>query len=233
MQPTLAGAVDGLYAAFADRKRPKNIDYCTHCVSPDNVDRLLAAGPLREIPAETLRSYTVDVLSTVGSVADFRHFLPRILQITVTGGFDGYPDLDLVMSKFVLGEWRGWPASEQRAVSAFLYALWSTTLTGADSGAEELLGAIGRVEEDLGPYLRTWEAALATHAGASQLLEFVRYTFGRSGTRYWLTVPGWLPTTVAPVRTWLGGLSGVVAATAETVTDEQTFDVLLELLASL
>jgi hypothetical protein len=233
MRTALEEAVDGLYAAFADRTRPKSIDYCTHCVGPGDVERLLAAAPLREIPADTLRFYTVDVLSTADSKADFRYFLPRILQLTVTGGFGGFPDLDLVMSKFVLGELRGWPASERRAVTAFLHALWSTTLTRAGSGAEELLGAIGRVEEDLGPYLRAWETALATHAGASQLLEFVRYAFGRSGTRYWLTVPGWLPSTVEPVRTWLGGLGGVVAATAETVTDEQTFDVLLELLASL
>ena len=35
------------------------------------------------------------------------------------------------------------------------------------------------------------------------------------------------------VLTWLGGLSSTVAATAETVTDEETYDVLLELLTLL
>lgn len=218
MQPTLEDAVDGLYAAFADRKRPKAIDYCGHCVGRHAVERLLAPGPLREIPAETLRFYAVDALSTAGSLADFRYFLPRILQIAVTGGFGGYPDLDLVMSKFVLGEWRSWPVSEQRAVTAFLHALWSTTLTRfpADPGAEEVLEAIDVIEDDLGPYLRAWEVALTTHAGASHLLEYVHYNAGRLDT-----------------EDWLGGLTTVVAATVETVTDEETGEVLLEVLGSL
>ncbi|MFI7677620.1 hypothetical protein [Actinophytocola sp. NPDC049390] len=235
MQATFDAALDGLYSAFARRDRPTAIDYCTHCVDPATVKRLLAPVPLREIPAETIRPYTVDVLSTAGGAADFRHFLPRILHIAVTDGFGGYPDLGLVMSKVRRADWRGWPASEQQAVTDFMHAVWSTTLTRfpADPGAEELLGAIGQIEGDLTPYLRTWEAALATHAGASHLLVFVRDTFGRAGREYWLTVPGWPDTAAATVRAWLGDLSGTVAATAEAVTDEETGDVLLELLVSL
>ena len=235
MDTALEEAVDGLYSAFARRKRPRAIDYCTHCVDPGAVKRLLASDPLREIPVEALRFYTVDALSTAGSVADFRYFLPRILHIAVAGGFGGYPDPWVVLGKFQLADWRGWPAPEQHAVTAFTHAWWSTTLTRfpADPGAEELLGAIGQSEDDLTPYLRTWEAALATHAGASHLLTLVRDNFGRAGTRYWLTVPGFTHTTLAAVRTWLGGLSATVAATAETVTDEETFDVLLELLVLL
>ena len=232
MQATLEAAVDGVYAAFAKWSRPTAIDHCSHCVGPDEVERLLAAKPLREIPAETLRFYAVDVLSTAGSVADFRYYLPRILQIAVSDGFDGWPDHDVVIGKLVLAAWRGWPAQEQQAVSAFLHAWWRTTLSRfpADPGAEELLGAIGRVEDDLGPYLRAWEAALATRAGASHLLEVVGANFGRRGTRYWLHTRGWPDSATATARAWLGDLSGTVAATAETVTDEETFDVLLELL---
>jgi hypothetical protein len=232
MQATLEGAVDDVYAAFAHWRRPTAIDHCTHCVGPEAVERLLAAEPLREVPAETLRFYAVDALSTAGSAADFRYFLPRILHLAVTDGFDGWPDHDVVIGKFALAGWRRWPVYEQQAVTAFLHAWWRTTLTRfpAEPGAEELLGAIGRVEEDLGPYLRAWEAALATHAGASHLLEFVRDNFGRRGTRRWLHTHGWPDAATATVRTWLGDLSTAVAATAETVTDEETFDVLLELL---
>ncbi len=235
MDTALEEAVDGLYSAFARRKRPRAIDYCTHCVDPAAVKRLLASDPLREIPVEALRFYTVDALSTAGSVADFRYFLPRILHIAVTGGFGGYPDPWVVLGKFQLGDWRDWPALEQHAVTAVTHAWWSTTLTRfpADPGAEELLGAIGQFEDDLTPYMRTWEAALATHAGASHLLALVRHNFGRAGTRYWLTVPGWLDTVTAPVRAWLGDLSGTVAATFENVTDEETGEVLLDLLVSL
>jgi hypothetical protein len=233
MQATLDAALDGVYAAFAGYRRPTDIDYCGHCVRPGVVEGLLAPTPLREIPAERLLNYTFDVLSTAGSLADFRYFLPRILQLAVTGDFDGHPGWDSVLSKLVLGDWRGWPAREQEAVTAFLHAWWRTTLTRfpADPDPDELLDSINDVEDDLGPYLRIWEDALTTHAGASHLLEFVRDNFERAGRRYWMSGLRWQTDTT--VLTWLGGLSAAVAATAETVTDEETFDVLLELLALL
>lgn len=233
MQATLEAAVDGVYAAFAGYRRPTAIDYCGHCVRPGVVEGLLAPTPLREIPAERLHNYTFDVLSTAGSLADFRYFLPRILQLAVTGGFDDHHGWDTVLGKFVLGEWRDWPEGEQQAVTAFLQAWWRTTLTRfpADPDPDELLDSINDVEDDLGPYLRIWEDALATHAGASHLLEFVRHNFERKGRRYWMSGLRWRTDTT--VLTWLGDLSATVAATAETVTDEETFDVLLELLALL
>jgi len=235
MPTLLEDALDRVYSAFARWSRPTVVDYCSHCVRPGVVEGLLVPTRLREIPAETLRLYTVYVLSTAGSLADFRYFLPRMLDIAIADWFDGYPDLDVVLGKFVLGDWRGWPAHERQAVAAFLHAWWSTTLARfpADPGPEAVLRSIGDIEDDLGPYLRTWEAALATRAGANHLCDFVYANFGRKGQRYWLHVSGWGDTTVAPVRTWLAGLSGTVAATAETVTDEKTHDVLLELLLSL
>ena len=103
MQATLEAAVDGVYAAFAGYRRPTDIDYCGHCVRPGVVEGLLAPTPLREIPAERLHNYTSDVLSTAGSLADFRYFLPRILHLAVTGGFDDHHGRDMILGKFVLG----------------------------------------------------------------------------------------------------------------------------------
>jgi hypothetical protein len=233
MQATLEAAVDGVYAAFAGYRRPTDIDYCGHCVRPGVVEGLLAPTPLREIPAERLHGYTSDVLSTAGSLADFRYFLPRILHLAVTGGFDDYHGRNMILGKFVLGGWRDWPEGEQQAVTAFLHAWWRTTLMRfpADPDPDELLDSINDVEDDLGPYLRMWEDALATHAGASHLREFVLHNFERKGRRYWMSGLRWRTDTT--VLTWLGGLSSTVAATAETVTNEETYDVLLELLTLL
>ena len=232
MQVTLEAAVDGVYAAFAGYRRPTDIDYCGHCVRPGVVEGLLAPTPLREIPTERLHKYAFDVLSTAGSLADFRYFLPRILQLSVTGDFENYHGWDSVLSKLVLGGWRDWPEDEQRAVTAVLHAWWWTTLTRfpADPDPDELLDSINDVD-DLGPYLRMWEDALVTHAGARHLRDFVLHNFERKGRRYWMSGLRWQDDTT--VLTWLGGHSTAVAATAETVTDEETFDVLLEVLALL
>ena len=237
MSSSLEAAVDELYSAFAGHKRPRAIDHCTHCVRPEDIERLLAPGPLREVPVEHLRAYTVDALSTAGSESDLRYFLPRILHIAGTGGFDDYPDLDLVMSKVSSAGWRGWPEQERHAVTGFAHALWSSTLSRfpTDPDAEEVLRAIGVLGDDLTPYLRAWEAALTGRAGASHLRAFVHDHFGRAGTEFWLTVPCWPDAASTTVKAWLGGplLTELVAAAAETVPDEQTGDILLEILAAL
>jgi hypothetical protein len=237
MPTSLEAAVDELYVAFARRDGPKAIDYCSHCVAPSFVEQLLAPGPLRAIPVRPLRSYTLDVLGTAGSVSDFRYFLPRILHVAVTDGFDAYPDLDHIMGRIRLADWHSWPEREQQAVTGFVDALWNSTLTRFPTtpDTEEVLRAIAAIEDDLSPYLRSWEAALTRLAGASHLLAFVRDHFGRAGREYWLTVPDWPENAATTVKAWLGGpqLVLTVTAAAETVTDERTGEVLLEVLSLL
>jgi hypothetical protein len=163
MPPSLEAAVDELYCAFARPKPPKAIDHCSHCISAARVKQLLAPVPLREVPVEAFLSYTMSAADTVGGASDFRYFLPRILDIALTGGFGGYPDLKFILCRFVHDH------------------------------------------------------------------------FGRAGAEYWLTARNLSDTAFATVQTWLGGphLTEVVAAAADTVTDEQTRDVLLEILTLL
>lgn len=193
--------------------------------------------PLRDVPVEALLSYTMSAADTVGSASDFRYFLPRILDIAVAGGFGGYPDLEFILRRFVLANWRKWPERERRAVMGFTRALWSSTLARfpTDPDAEEVLGAISQIEHDFTPYLQMWEAALTQPAAANHLRTFVHDHFGRAGSEYWLTARNLSDDAFATVQTWLGGphLIEAVAAAAETVTDEQTQDVLLEILTLL
>lgn len=235
MSPPLGAAIDELYAAFARERRPKAIDYCAHCVSADDIKRLLVNRPLREIPAETMRPYAVDMLSTVGSVSDFRYFFPRVLHIAVTEGFDYLPDLEQVLGRLPMASWLDWPARERQAIVGITRAAWSHTLTLFPADAEPVLRAAGRLEADLTPYLEAWEDALTRYAGASHLLAFVRDHFGRAGTEFWLTVPGWQESASAAMRDWLGGtrLVELVAAAAESANDERTAEILLEVLVEL
>lgn len=237
MSTSLEAALDELYSVFGRPKPPKVIAHCSHCIRGDHIKQLLAPVPLRDVPVEALLSYTMSAADTVGSASDFRYFLPRILDIAVAGGFGGYPDLEFILRRFVLANWRKWPERERQAVIGFTRALWSSTLTEfpTDPDAEEMLGAISAVEDDFTPYLHVWEAALTQPAGASHLRTFVRDHFVRAGTEYWLTARNLSDAAVDAVHAWLGSahLTEAVAAAAETVTDEQTRDVLLEIFTSL
>ncbi|MFI5493994.1 hypothetical protein [Actinoplanes sp. NPDC051859] len=83
MTTPLPAAIDTLYDAFADYRRPSSLDYCECCFEEEERRAVLATVPVRELPAATLRRYAANVLLTVGGVDDFRYFLPRILEIAV------------------------------------------------------------------------------------------------------------------------------------------------------
>jgi hypothetical protein len=79
----LRKTIDAVYAAFASVPKPLRIDGCACCVDENEVTVLLTK-PLREISPSALSSYASSVFLTVGDKQDFRYFLPRILEISVS-----------------------------------------------------------------------------------------------------------------------------------------------------
>lgn len=118
---TLATSIDRLYTAFAEVPRPPGIDHCPCCLTPDQVAELLAPVPLRELPADVVGDYAAHVLATSGGVEDFRYFLPRILHIALTEGFD-WPDVEVVAARLRVARWWSWPDAQHGAVRQVLAA---------------------------------------------------------------------------------------------------------------
>lgn len=93
MDATLGAAVEGLYEAFAAYPLRPSTEPCPHCHSPD-VESSLHAHPLRELAAADLREFAAEALFVLGTVVDYKHFLPRILDSRwPRAGFD-WPDLE-------------------------------------------------------------------------------------------------------------------------------------------
>jgi hypothetical protein len=95
VHPELATALDELYRAFADYPAPRWVEACACCHepeegSPPHPERLIimvsAPGvgtPLREISAAELKWFADDAPIVAGSDADWKHYLPRILELTI------------------------------------------------------------------------------------------------------------------------------------------------------
>ena len=81
VQRTVAAA----YAVFARYGRPQVMD-ASPARDGQQMLRTLSAAPLRELSSEAVGPYSGSALFTVGSLADYKHFLPRILDIAVRGG---------------------------------------------------------------------------------------------------------------------------------------------------
>ncbi|MEV0459573.1 hypothetical protein [Catellatospora methionotrophica] len=190
----LRSAVERLYEVMARHPRPGSIAFCDHCVSHEENARLLRV-PLRQLTADDLDRYAWKSMSTWGDEADFRHFLPRLLDLVVTGQLDYLSGPDRLIQKTTVS---GLSAEESAVVRRLLDAWWAVTLTRhpAPHTAYTVLEALSAAVDDPAPYLAVFEQANG-QAHAQHLADLVgdwEYTSARDDAwsrsiERWMTSP--------------------------------------------
>jgi hypothetical protein len=170
----MAAAVARLYETFARYPLRAPVKGCAHCVSRE-YEALLEALPLRGLRAEHLHLFAFKALTTWGDEDDFRHFLPRIFELAAPDQLG--VSLETVLGKLRYGDWRTWPAEEQRTVDAYLTSLWRQTLDDDGRGphsAQDVLVAIAAADDRIQSFLDEWvTCAERSEAAAAHLAEFV------------------------------------------------------------
>lgn len=148
---TLEQAIDRLYPAFADVPKPRRIDGCPCCIEQKNINVLLSS-PLRLLTPDDLSAYAASAFLTVGTVADYLYFLPRILEISV--GAYWWPDIAVTGRAIAATEPRSWSRSHRSALLGFLHAVigWSVA-SGEHSQLDGWLCAIAHMGLDVRPIL--------------------------------------------------------------------------------
>jgi hypothetical protein len=166
----LQESIERLYEVFARYPLKEGVHACSHCY-PESyaaLAALLYAKPLRELSAEELGQYAFEALSTWGDESDWRHFLPRILELHCETREIG--DFQLAMEKLGRARWRIWQTDEQTAVHDYLTALWWYLLLAPyyeqDLHWKEIIWIlVTRLEGiaialgDLSPFLQMWRDA--------------------------------------------------------------------------
>ncbi len=158
-------ALAALYRQFAGPP-PAQIEGCPCCIGKRHVDVLLAT-PLRELTGQALWGYVSGLFYTVGSVADFRYLLPRILDVSANDLGDAN-NPEIVLRKLKLAKWQKWSEADQTVVRNVLDAWFEQALCAdladADQGyigwdAEAVLCGAALAGLDVGPWLRRLQAA--------------------------------------------------------------------------
>ena len=119
MSPALRESIETLYHVFARYDRPAVVHGFSTCITPAGLEKLVSTK-LRQLSGDALGSYAFSAVSTIGSLLDFKYFLPRIVELTVGELRHGYfqcgdTDAEIVFGKMPYGDWRTWPAAEQAA----------------------------------------------------------------------------------------------------------------------
>ena len=107
-------AVEAAYAAF-DYPPPRGALETSPHKDGEGMFRDLTSAPLRDLTYDKLTAFEGSAISTAGTVGDFKHFLPRIMELMVPAEGDAfYPDI--VAGKLRYTGWECWPPDEIAAV---------------------------------------------------------------------------------------------------------------------
>jgi hypothetical protein len=160
---SVSDALTNVYTAFAGVPKPAQIPACPCCLNAAQVCALLDT-PLRHLTPEQLTPYGSAVLLTSGSVADFKYFLPRILDISLHERF-WCPDREVILGKLTLADWKSWPRTEIQPLLTLFEAAFDEAVV-ADDGwdVDSWLCALALARIDVTPYLRKLMEATALAA---------------------------------------------------------------------
>ena len=173
-QSDFNAALEGLYHVFAPYPFRANMECCIpHCFEQSEIDAL-GAKPLRLLEERELSSFACSLLLTCGEVEDFKHFLPRLFELTATSGLD-LTDAEIVIGKLGRAEWRTWPVLEQAAVNEFLDAWWQLELERDDlRSLEHCFSALCCMDNDPRVFLTIWRDS-AELRDTVKLARFITY----------------------------------------------------------
>ena len=175
----LLDAIADLYRTFKRYGPSEGFHSCSHCVS-ETEDAELKEKSLSELTCDNLRRYAFKAMTTWGTVEDFKHFLPRILELVGTS--DDFPvDVEIAIGKLAYGDWRAWPVKERLAIENFLETWWKDTLSrpltdSTLSLADNVLCSVAQVVEQIAPYLSHWDLRSEVESSL-HLAAFVDWNF--------------------------------------------------------
>lgn len=136
LENDLSNAIDDLYLAFSGHHLKSRTTGCPCCVSESDI-ALLHGKTLRNLDGNDLSKYTFKAMTTWGTDEDFKHFLPRILELFATGGLG--VDTSVVLGKLNYGGWDKWTEAEKNAVIRVLMASWANRIKNYRFNLDELI----------------------------------------------------------------------------------------------
>lgn len=184
-------SIDELYHVFARYRVERPVEGCPHCTS-DADDKLLRSKPLQTLAGSDLSRIAFKAMTTLGTVEDFKHFLPRILELVAQRDEIGDTDVEVALSKLDYGKWHYWPGAERDAVERYLNESWVARLAAYTDSAQidRYLCGLARAGVQIERYLDLWRKTpglppslhLATVIGENYT-SVLKY--GHVGNAYW------------------------------------------------
>lgn len=97
-------------------------------------NRLIFRKPLQELNEDDLSRFTGKAITTWGNANDYKHFLPRIFELTAE--LRTPYEIWIAFDKLTLADWDNWIDKEQIVIQEFMIALWESIVNDNSEKAE-------------------------------------------------------------------------------------------------
>ena len=162
-------AIERLYSTFSKYPFKSTIEGCPCCVS-DSDKFTLHSKALRDLQDEDLSRYAFKAMTTWGDVNDYKHYLPRIFELTAKRTL--FVDTFVTLGKLDYGKWNEWHLDEQNSIISFLNAWWKYDINYASYFDSEVLIELLKKLKDLKSMLIDWSLDIDTQ-GFRNYVEFI------------------------------------------------------------
>lgn len=152
-------AIEELYKTFAKYPFKSTIEGCPCCVS-DTDKSTLHSKQLRQLEDEDISRYAFKAMTTWGDVNDFKHYLPRIFELSSTRKL--VVDTFVILGKLDYGNWREWESQEASTLNKFLRSWWKYDINTNEYFDSELLIEVNKLIKDIPSMLADWDVGIET-----------------------------------------------------------------------
>ncbi len=207
----LARAITGLYQEFGDGPLGRPLYGCEGCADPKTLKRW-EQTPLRQLTAGELQNYLYSAMATIGDEQDFKHFLPRLFELSV--GDEDFLGIDFeqVGTKLTKARWQQWPDLQCSAVRIALEELWKTLELKEydDFAIDSIVCGVALARMDMLALLTAWQKA-PTPLSKANLTRFMEHNRDSLKQKRRLANAFWdgSPAQEVVVADWLRAVMGV------------------------
>ena len=172
MTSRLQDNIEKLYDTFKKYLGNPNMEGTSENLDKNN--KILFSKPLIELTEDDLSYFTGSSMTTWGESNDYKHFLPRIFELTAE--LKTPYEIWIAFDKLTLAEWTNWAENEQNVIHEFMISLWESILNDNSEKAEwnfkDYFSAIANFYPNFTNLLNIWNES-ESKASIKHLSEFI------------------------------------------------------------
>jgi hypothetical protein len=116
--------VEKLYKTFSKYQLNEKSEKCLcGCIS-EEAERKIYSKNLRELEAADIGFYSNKAMTTWGNEENYKHFLPRIIEIYKEDKANAWIGLESIHNKLKHANWKKWDEIEQKQIIEFVANDW-------------------------------------------------------------------------------------------------------------